>query len=59
MTFYILKASNGQYYFTIDADNHQVLCTSETYVQKESAKHAINLIKAGAADAAVLDCTAY
>jgi uncharacterized protein YegP (UPF0339 family) len=46
MYFEIFKSTaNGQYWFVIkSAGNHQTLATSETYVRKESALHAIGLI---------------
>jgi uncharacterized protein YegP (UPF0339 family) len=57
MYFVIDKAVNGQYYFKINAENHETLCHSETYVTKYGAKHAIDLIKNGAADAVTVDLT--
>jgi uncharacterized protein len=47
MYFVIEKASNGQYYFVIKSDNHQVVATSETYFYKDSAKRTIEAIKYG------------
>lgn len=57
MYFKIMNSSNGQFYFTINADNHEALCHSETYVQKQSALHAIDIIKGDAASAKVVDNT--
>lgn len=45
MYFSIHRATNGQYYFLINSDNHEVVATSETYIYKESAKRTINAIK--------------
>jgi hypothetical protein len=58
MYFKVMKSTNGQFYFTAVADNNQVLCTSETYWQKQSALDAIATIKKEAATAPVKD-TAY
>ncbi|MDP2892716.1 MAG: YegP family protein [Bacillota bacterium] len=58
MYFRIIKSSDNQYYFTINADNYQVLCTSETYKEKQSAKDTIAVIKKDAANAPVHDYTA-
>ena len=55
MYFKIRKSANSQYFFTINADNHQVLCTSETYLLKRDAENAINAIKCGAALAPIKD----
>ena len=58
MRFTIRRSTSQQYYFTISAaGNHEVLATSETYVSKTSAQHAINLIKGGASGAQVVDLT--
>lgn len=46
------------YYFEIQAaGNYETLATSETYVSKADAQHAIDLIKSGAAGATVVDET--
>lgn len=55
MRFVIRKASNLQYYFTITGGNDEVIVTSETYVSKASAQHAINVIKGNASGATVVD----
>lgn len=47
MYFVIEKASNGQYYFVIKSNNHEVVATSETYYYKDSAKRTIEAIKQG------------
>jgi uncharacterized protein YegP (UPF0339 family) len=53
--FEIRRASNQQYYWVFQANNNEVVATSETYVAKASAQNAINVIKAQAAGASVLD----
>jgi len=55
--FKIRKSTNSQYYFTIVASNGQVLATSETYHHKGDCQAAVQLIKAGAAGAAIDDLT--
>jgi len=57
MRFKIYKSSNSQYYFTIAGGNNEVITTSETYVRKASAEHAISVIKANASNATVVDLT--
>lgn len=60
MYFSIHKSTNGQYYFLINSDNHEVVATSETYVYKESAKRTINAIKIGInPDTIVVDVSDY
>lgn len=60
MYFSIHRATNGQYYFLINSDNHEVVATSETYIYKESAKRTINAIKKGInPDTMVVDVTNY
>jgi uncharacterized protein len=57
MRFIIRKSANNQYYFTISAGNYEVLATSETYVSKASAQHAISVIRGSAGGAQVIDLT--
>ena len=46
------------FYFEIQAaGNYETLVTSETYVSKADAQHAIDLIMAGAGTATVVDVT--
>lgn len=47
MYFSLRKSPDYQYYFVIKSDNNEVVATSETYILKESAEHAINAIKNG------------
>ncbi len=52
------KDAKQPYYFEIQAaGNYETLATSETYVSKADAQHAIDLIMAGAATATVADVT--
>lgn len=57
MYFVINKSINNQYYFNIKADNGEIICTSETYIAKQSAEKTINLIKNKASDAVIVDMT--
>jgi uncharacterized protein YegP (UPF0339 family) len=56
MKFVIKKSDTSeQYFFRIVASNGQILANSEQYVDKQSAKGAIDSIKRDAADANVDD----
>jgi uncharacterized protein YegP (UPF0339 family) len=55
MRFVIRRASNSQYYFTIEGGNYEKMATSETYASKSSAQHAIKVIQGGAGSATVVD----
>lgn len=57
MKFVIKRSSNSQFYFDAKADNGQILCHSETYYAKQSARDAIDIIKREASYAAVEDDT--
>lgn len=58
MYFSIRKSSNGQYYFVIISENHEIVATSETYVTKYSAKKTIESIKNNInSDSLVIDLT--
>jgi len=52
------KDPKQPFYFEIQAaGNYETLATSETYVEKADAQHAIDLIMKGAAGATVVDAT--
>jgi uncharacterized protein YegP (UPF0339 family) len=58
--FKISKASDGQYYFEIQAaGNHETLATSETYTRRDKANvlKAIELIRQGVSGAQIVDDT--
>jgi uncharacterized protein YegP (UPF0339 family) len=58
MRFKLQRSGDTQqpYYFEIQASgNFETLATSETYVDKSDAQHAIDLIKAGAGGGTVVD----
>jgi len=42
----VLPSRNGQYYFTLQADNNEIILTSsETYVTKQGARDGIDAVK--------------
>jgi uncharacterized protein YegP (UPF0339 family) len=41
----IRKASNGQFFFTLQADNNETILTSEMYKAKQGAQHGIESVK--------------
>lgn len=53
--FEIRRASNSQYYWVFQANNNEIVATSETYVSKAGAQNAIRVIKEQAATASILD----
>ncbi|MBB3974140.1 YegP family protein [Hansschlegelia beijingensis] len=55
--FKIKKSGDNQYYWVFVADNGQTICVTETYTSKQSAKNAIDVVKAKAADAGTDDET--
>jgi uncharacterized protein YegP (UPF0339 family) len=57
MKFVIKRSTNYQYYFDIKSNNGQILCHSETYTTKQSAKDAIEIIKREASTATTEDLT--
>lgn len=57
MWFDIKKSSNGKYWWRVVGGNSEILCHSQEYESKASAKHAIRVIKDGAASASVYDGT--
>ena len=60
MRFKLQRSNDAEqpYYFEIQAaGNDETLATSETYVSKADAQHAIDLVKSGAAGATVVDVT--
>jgi uncharacterized protein YegP (UPF0339 family) len=43
--FEIRKATNGLYYWVFQANNNEVICTSETYASKQNAVNSIDVTK--------------
>ena len=56
-TFEINRSTDGQFYFTLKAQNHEVIATSEMYTTKESCQNGINSVKTNAPNAEVVDNT--
>ncbi len=55
--FKLKDTVNGQVYWRFEADNGDVICTSETYTSKQSALHSIRLVQRTASAAQVYDET--
>lgn len=55
MKFEIKKDSAGQYYWVFKSSNGEVICVTESYRAKESAKHSIALLQTYASNASVID----
>jgi len=55
--FDIHKNAKGQYWWVAKGENNETISSSELYTAKASAKHAIRVIKDGAANAGVDDET--
>ncbi len=56
--FVIAKASdNIRYYWVLKANNNEVVATSQMYWSKAGAEHGINVVRAAAPSATVLDTT--
>ncbi len=53
--FEIRKSTNGQYYWVFQGSNNEVICQSETYYAKDSAKNSIQVIKTQSPSASVVD----
>jgi uncharacterized protein YegP (UPF0339 family) len=48
--FVIKKGSNGQYYFSLKANNGQIILASEGYTSKASCQNGIDAVKTNARD---------
>lgn len=56
MNIWINKATNGQFYCTLETTgNHKVLATSETYHNKSDCRAAAELVKGEAGGASIID----
>ncbi len=53
--FKILQNAKGEYYWKFVANNGEPICWTEAYASKESAMHAIDLVKADAPHAEVVE----
>ena len=57
MTFELYKDVNKQYRWRLWSVNNKKICWSEAYVDKDSAKHSIDLVRKFAASATLKDST--
>ncbi|KQP67703.1 hypothetical protein ASF40_20275 [Microbacterium sp. Leaf288] len=58
--FNLYKTSDKrQYYWTLEADNGEIIATSETYVSKAGAQNGISAVKKAAPVATILDVSVY
>ncbi|MBB3602788.1 hypothetical protein FHT40_002449 [Mycolicibacterium sp. BK556] len=55
--FVLLKATDGQFYFNLEAENDEVIATSERYRSKTSALNGIDAVRRVAPTARLLDMT--
>lgn len=55
--FEIFKATNGQYYFRLKAENGEIIANSEGYTTKQGALNGIAAVKRCAPVAQVVDLT--
>jgi len=55
--FETFKSKNGQYYWRFVASNNETMCHSEGYITKQSAEHAVSVMKSNAAIAGYYDLT--
>lgn len=55
--FEIFKATNGQYYFRLKAENGEVIAVSEGYASKQGAQNGIAAVKRCAPTATTTDLT--
>ncbi|QCR40297.1 hypothetical protein C1N74_07600 [Microbacterium sp. SGAir0570] len=58
--FNLYKTSDKtQFYWTLEADNGEVVATSETYTTKQAAKDGIASVKRIAPNATIIDVAAF
>ena len=55
--YFTIERASGGYRARIYGGNGEQMFISEVYTTKQSARHAIDVVKAGAANAAVYDRT--
>ena len=55
--FEIKKSEDGQFYFTLKAENHEIIATSEMYTTKQNCQNGIDSVKTNAPNAEVVDTT--
>lgn len=55
--FEIFKATNGQFYFRLKAENGEIISTSEGYTSKQGAQNGIAAVRRCAPVAKLVDLT--
>lgn len=55
--FKIKPSKDEKVFFTLEANNGEVLATSETYESKQAAKKGIKAVQIAASDASIIDET--
>ena len=55
--FKIETSTDGQYYFTLQADNNEIIATSEMYTTKQNCQNGIDSVKTNAPNAEIVDTT--
>ena len=55
--FEIHKSEDGQFYFTLQATNDEIIATSEMYTTKQNCQNGIESVKTNAPNAEVVDTT--
>lgn len=55
--FEIFKATNGQYYFRLKAENGEIIANSEGYASKQGAQNGIAAVRRCAPSAQTVDLT--
>jgi uncharacterized protein YegP (UPF0339 family) len=55
--FELRQATDGQFYFVLQAENNEIIATSERYEAKEGALNGIDAVKRVAPDAPINDTT--
>ena len=53
--FEIIKGKDDQFYWHLKAENGEIICQSEGYTTKESAKTGIRSVKENAGPAAIVE----
>jgi len=48
---------DGQFYFTLKAENHEIIATSEMYTTKQNCQNGIDSVKTNAPTAEIVDTT--
>ena len=55
--FIIRRTVSGHFYFTLSAENREVIVASEEYVTKAGAERGVEIVRKNAQDALIVDET--